>query len=405
MHNFDFKLKGPAGRIETGRIKATSREGALKELKDRKTGRVIHIKKASAVSGDLRVFDKAPNGMVLSLFCSQLGMMVRAGVSQSDSLSALIKTTDNRKLQEALVDVRNRVELGQPITEAMTRYPQIFDRSFLALLTTALKTNTVPEMLERLSMMYERNHTVAQEVKSALVQPMITVTIAIAVMFLVSIMVIPQFEGMLRSLNVELPVYTRMLLAVTQAMRNPLILLTIAAGLFGLSYSFGQAYRNPKGRKKIDELILRIPKIGTLVRLGALSRVNRTLSTLLSHGVGKVEALDIAARASGNTVIEDILLEGKKAVASGQHLYQVLERYPKIFPATISGMVNTGEEQGELARMLDRVSDFYERQVESDAKNLNKFIEPSIYVLIGVMVMGLIMATLMPIMSVVSNLN
>lgn len=331
-------------------------------------------------------------------------MEFRAGVSQTDSLHALIRTTDNAKLKDALIDVREKVERGQTITHAMGQHPSIFDRSFLALLTAALKTNTVPETLERLSMMYERNHKVAQEVKGALVQPGITVLVAIGVVFLVTIVVIPQFEEMLEGLQVELPVYTKALLAAANVMRSPW-LLVVAAGVAALVVAGRRAYRTPEGRNRVDALILKIPKVGTLIRIGALSRVNRTLATLLSNGVGKVEALDIAARASGNSVLETVLLEGRENVARGNYLYQVLERYPKLFPATITGMVNTGEQQGALARMLDRVSDFYERQVEQDARNLTKFIEPLMFVVIGVVVMGLMLAVMTPIMSVVDNLQ
>lgn len=404
MQNFDFKLRTPAGRVEQGRLRAQSQDAALQELQARGSGRVVELKRASVLGQELKLFNPAPGPMILSLFCSQLGMMFRAGVSQTDSLRALIRTTDNARLRDTLTDVREKVERGQAITHAMSQHPDIFDRSFLALLTAALKTNTVPATLERLSTMYERNHKVAQEVRSALVQPTITVVIALGVMFIVTIAVIPQFQQMLTSMNVTLPAATRVLLGTAAFMRSPWMLLVFAA----LAVAFvlaRQSYRTPEGRAKVDAFILKLPKVGTLVRLGALSRVNRTLSTLLANGVGKVEALDIAARASGNSVLEAVLLEGKENVARGNHLYQVLERHPKLFPATITGMVNTGEQQGELARMLDRVSDFYERQVETDARNITKFVEPLMFVVIGVMVMGLMLAVLSPIMSVVNNLS
>lgn len=404
MHTYKYTLKLPGGKAEVGTLKAADKQQALRELKNRGAGQVVQLEASRALNQEIKLFSRPPNAMEMSLFCSNLGMMFDAKVRETEAIEASSRTTENQKLQEALGDVKERVERGQKLTHALNQHPEIFDRSFIALLTAAVATNTVPETLERLSTLFERNHKVGQEVKGALVQPMITILVALVVVFLVTIMVIPQFKQMLTGMNVPLPIYTVALLRTSEFMRSPWVLAPFAAIIGGVVL-LRRMYGTPNGRRTLDAVVLRIPKLGTLIRLGALARVNRTLATLLTNGVGKVEALEIAARASGNSVLEEILLEGREHVAKGSHLYQILERYPKLFPATITGMVRTGEEQGELARMLDRVADFYERQVEQDAKNLTKFVEPLMFVLIGGMVMGLLMALMTPIMSVVDALS
>jgi len=403
MPTFSYTTQNDAGAVTTGTLSALNHAAALQDLK-RRGLRIIDLKTASPLTGNIQLRNPGPNGMDMSLFCSQFALMARAGVSQTETLQALTRTTSNRKLQAALEDVRQKVDGGILITRAMAEYPLIFDRSFVALMTAAIRTDTVAPTMDRLSTMYERNVKVQQEVKSALVQPAITIILAFLVIILLSIVVIPQFKSMLEGMNVPLPIYTRLLIATSEFMRSWLVIFPLAI-IIGSGIAFQKFNQTEKGKVRVDELLLKIPKVGSLILLGSLSRINRTLSTLLSNGIAKNDSIDIAAKASGNAVLERILQEGRAHIEQGGLLYQVLERYPKQFPATITGMVSTGERQGELAPMLDRVADFYERQVENDAKNLTKTIEPLMYVVIGVMVGGIVLAIMAPLSSMIAALS
>lgn len=403
MPKFKYEAFTPGGGVDKGIIEAKNRETALDELR-RRNLRAKNVSQLSNLTQDIKLSNPWPNGMDMSLFCSQFALMADARVSQSDTLEALIRTTSNERLKDALIDIGNRVSRGQSLTQAMGMHPRIFDRSFLALLTTALQTNSVPSTFRRLSEMYEKNVKVEQQVKGALVQPTITLSIALIVVIILALFVIPQMKSMLEGLNVPLPSVTRLLIQFTDIIRSPLGLIPLALIVGGI-VSLRSYVSTKNGKEKFDQFILKIPKIGDLVRLGSLARVNRTLATLLSNGISKDEALSIASQASGNVVIEDVLIEARHSVEKGQLIYPVLERYPKLFPATITGMINTGEKQGELAAMLDRVSDFYERQVEIDAENLTKYIEPAMFIFLGVIVGGLVMAVMLPLASVIQNLS
>lgn len=400
---FKYEALLPGGGVDRGTLEATSRAEALAELR-RRNLRVKTLTPMGGLSQDIQLSKPWPNGMDMSLLCSQFALMSDAKVSDMDTLSALIRSTSNERLKDALRDIADRVGRGQSMPNAMSVHSRIFDRSFLALLSAAIRTNSVPQTFRRLSEMYEKNVKVEQQVRGALVQPAITLAIAFIVIVILSLFVIPQMKSMLEGLNVPLPLMTRLLIQTTDLLRSPLglvVLGLLVAGVMALRSYIGTR----QGKEQFDRFILTVPKIGDLVRLGAISRVNRTLATLLGNKVGKNEALSIAAQASGNVVIEEVLIEARKSVETGNLIYPVLERYPKLFPPTITGMISTGETQGELASMLDRVSDFYEQQVERDAQNLTKFIEPLMFVFLGVVVGGLVMAVMLPLASMIQNLS
>lgn len=403
MPKFKYSALTPNGSTDTGILNMPNQEDALNELK-RRNLRIKTLTPITGFSQDIKLRDPWPSGMDMSLFCSQFALMADANVAQGDTLDALIRTSANQKLKEALRDINDRVMRGQPLVQAMGRHPQIFDRSFLALLTAAISTNTVPKTFRRLSETYEKNVRVSQQVRGALVQPAITVSIAFIVIIILTIQVIPQMKSMLLGMNVPLPPLTKIIIGFADLMRSPLLLVFLAV-MVCIILALRSYVATRKGKEQFDRLVLRIPKVGDLIRLGALSRVNRTLATLLSNGISKNNALSIAAQASGNVVLEDILNEARKNVEKGDMIYPVLERHPKLFPPTITGMVATGEKQGELAAMLDRVSDFYERQVEIDAQNLTKFIEPAMFVIIGIMVGGIVLAVMMPLSAMIQNLS
>ena len=403
--SFRFIAKNRSGNTESGRLQADSREQALAELKQRDL-RVTQLERAPLLGQELKLGSRRPSGMDMALFCTQFALMHSAGLGQAEILQSLIRPQQgmNEKLRAALTDVHAGVLEGRPLDLALAQHPEIFDGSFIALVTAGLGTQTLTQTLERLSVMYEKNVQVEQQVKESLVQPAITMGVTIAVVIVLILFVIPQFKSMLQGMNIDLPVFTQLLISITDFFRSPWGLVPLAA-LFGGVYGFARYRKTEAGKMKTDTWLLRTPKVGNLVKLGVLSRICRTLATLLSNGIGKTESIDIAARAGGNHVLETILLEGKRNVELGGHLFQVLEQYPKTFPPTISGMIGTGERHGELALMLDRVADFYESRVDYEARALVRTIEPIMFIFIAIVVGGIMLAVMLPLSSMVQNLS
>ncbi|WP_041223075.1 type II secretion system F family protein [Deinococcus proteolyticus] len=400
---FTYEAISQDNSVIKGNLQSKSREEALQELNGRGY-RVLELQQGLALNTNINLLEKGPNKMDMAMLCTQWALMDGAGISQRKLLEKLQKTTSNPQLKEALDNLRKEVELGTEVTKAMHKYPNIFSEAFIAQLETAIRTNTVEKTMKGLSVMYERNLRVEQEVRSALVQPGITVVIAIAIVILLMIMVIPQFTDIFSSMKIELPIYTRILIKATELLMSPwalvLLALIAAAPLYLTHWQ-----KAPENRAKLDDFILRLPVVGNIMLLSALSRISRTLATMLENGMSNTQAIELSARAAGNAVLADIMLEGKRHIEHGGKLFEVLERYPSEFPATITGMVETGEESAQLAPMIDRIADFYESQVESEARNLAQRINPILTVGLALVVGVIMMAVMAPMSAMIGELS
>lgn len=392
---FTYQAINNTGEV-TGRIEADSPSDALDQL-NRRGYRVLELSRVSQLGQNVTFVERGPSKMDMAMFCTQWALMDSGGLSQQKLLEKLYKTTENKKLREALKDVLQEVKVGQRVTDAMSKYPSIFDEAFLAQLETAIRTNNVETTMKRLSLMYEQNMRIEQEVRSALVQPGITVIVAIVIVIVLMMTVIPQFIGIFESMDLELPIYTKILIWITQLLMSPWALVLLGGLIGGVLYLL-QWRKTPENQAKLDEFLLRLPVVGKLLLLSSLSRISRTLSTTLANNMSNVQSIELSARAAGNAVLAGIMMEGKRHIERGGKLFEVLEKYPDEFPPTITGMVETGEESSQLAPIIDRVADFYESQVEFEARNLAQRINPILTIGLALMV-GLIMLAIMTPMS------
>jgi type IV pilus assembly protein PilC len=330
----------------------------------------------------------------LQVFSRQFATMIEAGISVVQALVILEQQTDDPALALVIDDVREQVEGGTILSEAMARHPNTFNRLYVAMVEAGEAAGVLDVVLDRVALQIEKEQQIKRRVRGAMIYPTVVLTFAFLVLSGLLMFLVPVFVKIFDTLGGELPVLTQWVLHVSNAMRSywyiifPLIGLT----LFG----FFRWKKTTSGRQVWDRFKLRIPmSIGTVVRKVAMARWSRTLSTLIASGVDIMKALDITAQTSGNWVVETATMDVRIRVQEGASIAQPLIESP-IFPPMVSQMVKIGEETGELEKMLEKVADFYEDEVDAAIQALTSIIEPIMMIGVGLMVGIIVIAMYLP---------
>jgi type IV pilus assembly protein PilC len=401
MPQYEFRGTSRTGEQVNGTRIAPSRE-ALDALLRREQitpsrivekGREIAIPKPKVVG---KVGTKE-----LAIFTRQFSVMIDAGLPLVQCLEILASQQENKAFAKVLAGVRSSVESGSTLANALRQYPKVFDDLYTNMVEAGETGGILDTILQRLSGYIEKAVKLRRAVVSALIYPVAVVAIAGGVIFLLLWKVVPIFATLFAGLGAELPLPTRIVIALSGAIGTfavPLILLAGAGG-YGLKYYYG----TPTGRMQIDTLILKIPIIGNLMRKIAVARFTRTLGTLITSGVPMLEALDITARTSGNAVVEKAILEVRKAVEGGRTIVDPL-RETGVFPNMVVQMIGVGEQTGALDAMLQKVADFYEDEVDAAVGDLLTAMEPLMILFLGIVVGGVVISMYLPLFSLVGKL-
>ncbi len=352
---------------------------------------------------ELSFLERGPGLKDLAIFSRQLATMLAAGLPIVQSLAILEKQTENKKFQKIIREVRTDVEGGMAFSDALAKHP-VFGRLYVNLVRAGEASGTLDAILDRLATFLEKDLELRGKIKSAMTYPVIVLVFAVLITYFLLTGIVPQFAQILTDLGSELPLLTRFLIAVSNFLRSSTLYLV--AGLIALYFAYRYLYtRTEQGRRWIDRVKLRLPIFGVLNKKSALARFSRTLGLLVSSGVNIVEAVDITKGTAGNAVIEEILEETKNTIQVGEPLHSTLLRYPEIFPPMVASMIAIGEETGALDAMLQKVADFYEREVEETVESLTAAIEPVMIVFLGVVV-GLIVAGMfLPLFQIINTLS
>src|SRR5581483_5133927 len=349
-----------------------------------------------AASGDDSVASsfKKVKPKSLQVFARQLAMMIEAGVSVVAALVTLEGQTDDKYLKQVVAEVRSDVESGMILSRALARHPRVFSRLFVSMVAAGESSGTLDTVLDRVATQIEKETALKRRVKGAMVYPAVVLTFATLVLIFMLLFIVPVFQNVFSSLGGQLPTPTKIVIGASHIMRNFWFIIFPALG-FGI-WSFRRWLRSEPGRQVWDRFRLRIPmKIGDVVQKVALARLSRTLATLVSAGVDILSALDIAAGTAGNWVIEQSLRRTAERVHEGVPISGPLSEDP-IFPPMVSQMVRIGEETGELDKMLGKVADFYEDEVDASIQSLTSIIEPILMIGVGVMVGTIVISMYLP---------
>lgn len=334
----------------------------------------------------------------LVLMTRNLGAMLKAGLPLSRALSVIERQTKNPKLKLVIRDVRERVGKGEPVHEALSSHPRVFDDLYIAMVRAGGESGGMSEALQLLSLQMERASNLKKKIRGAMTYPTIVLTIMVIIGIIMMVYVMPSITETFKKMNVDLPATTEALIAVSDFMAANTIISLV--GLFGFVFGFLYSLRTRIGKKVFHYVWLHLPVIGVMVKEVNSARTARTLSSLLSAGVDVMLALNITKEVVQNVYYKPVLDEARAAVESGQPMSGVFMKNEKLYPVFVGEMLQVGEETGQVSDMLKQLADFYETEVERKTKDLSTIIEPMLMVVIGGTVGFFALAMIAPIYSI-----
>ena len=379
------------GKKVKGKATATSEAAVRADL--RRQGVVpSRIKKQSAGlfkgGGKIEVAD-------IAIFSRQLATMLAAGIPLVQSFEIVGSGHENAAMQKLIMAIKADVEGGSAFAEALAKHPLHFDDLFVNLVEAGEQAGALETLLDKIATYKEKTEAIKKKVKKALTYPAAVLVVALVVTVILLIFVIPAFEDLFQGFGADLPSFTRMVIDLSQFVREKGWFLAMVIG--GAVYAFLYFKKRSRPmRHFLDRAALKAPIIGPILQKSAIARYARTLSTMFAAGVPLVEALESVAGATGNIVYEIGVLQMKDEVATGQRLQQAMEN-TNLFPNMVIQMIAVGEESGSLDAMSSKVADFYEDDVDNAVDNLSSLLEPMIMSILGVLVGGLVVAMYLPI--------
>jgi type IV pilus assembly protein PilC len=403
MPTFAYSGRTRGGQNVSGERVADSADAAVAALR-RDQILVTRIDQAKAKAEAKPKVGKAKGVPTknLAIFTRQFSVMIDAGLPLVQCLDILGKQEPHKHFSAAILKVREDVEAGAALADAMKKHPKTFDTLYSNMIAAGEAGGILDTILKRLAVYIEKNVKLKGDVKSAMIYPIAVIVIAALVVGAILWKVIPTFANLFAGLGAELPLPTRIVISLSNGVVawGWLIVLAICA----LGWALKRYYATDNGRRTIDALLLKTPVLGNILRKVAVARFCRTLSTLLSSGVPILDGLDITARTSGNAIVEDAIQKTRTGIERGESVSAPL-RETNVFPSMVVQMINVGETTGALDAMLSKIADFYEEEVDSAVAGMLTLLEPVMIAFLGVVVGGIVIAMYLPIFDLISKLS
>jgi type IV pilus assembly protein PilC len=403
MPTFAYSGRTRGGQTVTGERIADSADAVVAALR-RDQILVTRIDQAAAKAETKSKPAKARGvpAKNLAIFTRQFSVMIDAGLPLVQCLDILGKQEPHKHFSVAILKVREDVEAGAALADAMKKHPKTFDALYSNMIAAGEAGGILDTILKRLAVYIEKNVKLKGDVKSAMIYPIAVIVIAALVVGAILWKVIPTFATLFAGLGAELPLPTRIVIAMSNGVVawGWLIVLVI----FGLGWVVARYYATPAGRYQIDAGLLKTPVLGNILRKVAVARFCRTLSTLLSSGVPILDGLDITAKTSGNAIIEAAIQKTRTGIERGETVSGPLKD-TNVFPSMVVQMINVGETTGALDAMLSKIADFYEDEVDSAVAGMLTLLEPVMIAFLGVVVGGIVIAMYLPIFDLISKLS
>ncbi|MAE77701.1 MAG: hypothetical protein CMJ85_12635 [Planctomycetes bacterium] len=410
---FRYLAKNPQGKTVTGSITAGSQGQVVQELrkknltpvsiqtdkgKARKRGKLSAKDKAAyRESRKTRGWEKAKPKAKLGeivLFTRQLSTMLSAGIPMLEALEILADQAETPGFKRALKGIVEDVRSGGDLSAACAKYPKCFSNIYVSMLRAGEISGQIDTILERLAEYVESAQHLKQEIKSAMTYPVVSLFLVLGIASFLMIGIVPQFEPVFESLEVELPALTKIVMDIAFFCKNNWYL--IGAGIAAIIFAIACFKKTPKGTYVCDALLLKTPVFGSLFKKVALARFSRTFATLVKSGVPILAAMEIVSDTAGNRVIGEVIDEARDSVQQGDSLSDPLAASP-VFPPMVTKMISIGERSGSLEILLEKIASFYDEQVAADVKGLTALIEPLMIAVMGFVVGGIVLAVFLPI--------
>src|SRR5690242_20274640 len=401
MPVYTYQVKNRTGSKVTGEQTASSKT----ELQSLLRRQQITVTKMSEKGKEFSLpsFGSGVKPEELAVFTRQFSAMIDAGLPLVQCLEILAGQQENKTFQKVLTGTRGSVEGGATLAASMKQFPKVFDPLYVNMVEAGETGGILDTILQRLSQYIEKNVKLQRAVKSALVYPVGVLTVAAGVITLLLWKVVPIFATLFAGLGVDLPLPTKIVIALSNFIGSVfgfLILVAVVGVIVGLKVWYG----TPQGRFILDTVILKLPVLGILMRKIAVARFTRTLGTLISSGVPILEGLDITAKTAGNAVVEKALQKVRKSLEEGKSLTEPLKE-SDVFPGMVTQMIAVGEQTGAMDAMLQKIADFYEEEVDAAVKDLLTALEPIMIVFLGVVVGGVVISMYLPLFSLIGKLS
>ena len=400
MPNYSWKGRTRGGKVQEGVLVAENKEAAIANLRKQNI-----IVTAVTEKGKEFALPKLGGGISrkeIAVFTRQFSVMIDAGLPLVQCLEILGSQQENRTFQKVLFQVRQDVEQGSTLADALRKHPKAFDDLYTNMVAAGEAGGILDTILQRLSIYIEKIVKLRAAVRSALVYPTAVIVIAIGVVWIILWKVIPTFATLFEGLGAALPLPTRITIAASRFLSAWwwIILLAIGVTVFALN----RYHKTYKGRRVLDGVLLKLPVLGMVLKKIAVARFCRTLGTLVSSGVPILDGLEITARTSGNAIIEDAIMATRKSVEEGKTIAEPLKG-TEVFPPMVVQMVAVGEQTGALETMLSKIADFYEDEVDEATANLLALLEPVMIVFLGVVIGGIVISMYLPMFSLISKIG
>jgi type IV pilus assembly protein PilC len=392
------KARSRNGRLVESRLKAVSEAEALSRVRQQGMTPIAVELANSGLNREIRIGKGRVKLKDLAIFSRQFSTMLAAGLPILRCLSILSEQTASSRLRELLLEVRDDVERGSSLSDALTGH-QEFPPVMVSMVRAGEVGGFLDSTMQDIADALEAEVQLKSRIKAALTYPVAVGIIALLIVTGMLIFVVPVFQGLFDSLGGQLPLPTQMLVNASNAIKNPLISVPIVVAILLLVVWYRRSRNSPRVRRVVDPLRFRIPIFGRLFQKVALARFSRNFATLVHAGVPILTALDIVGDTAGNIVISDAVADVKESVRAGTGISRPLAEHP-IFPAMVVQMISVGEDTGALDTMLGKIADFYDQEVTATTEQLMALIEPVMIVVLGGLVGGMIIALYLPIFSI-----
>lgn len=400
MPKFSYNAKDENARLLTGTIEAKERSLVIRELK-KKNLTVISVLEEEKKT-EFRYAREKVKPMDLVIFSRQLATLIDSGISLVVGLNILQQQVENPYLKKVFFSLKSDIEAGNSLSSSFAKYPSAFPEIFVNMIKAGETSGSLNEILERVAEYLERTENLRRKLKTALTYPVLVIGIAIIIVAFLMLKVVPNFKNIFTSLGGSLPVPTLILIKISDYSLRffPLLILAIII----LYMLFMRYIHTQQGRLRFDQFKLMLPLLGKVIRNVSISKFVRTLATLVRSGVSILEAFEISGKVSGNKVIEQATDQIRLNMQAGESISEPMAETGK-FPVFVVKMIAVGEQTGELEKMLTKVSDYYENQINETLTSLTSMLEPLIIVFLGVVIGFVVLAMFLPIFKLTQTMG
>ena len=404
MATYKYTARDQNGKTLTGTISADNEPMIIAELRKRDLIIVsINEEKSSGlVPSSKKKSGRKVKSEDIVVFTRQFATMIDAGIPILQALEALTEQTENPSFKACINAIRGDIQLGNSLSAGFSKQEKIFDSLYVNMIRIGEMGGVLTPVLERIALYLEKSEKLKQKMQSAMIYPAVVVGMSLMITVLLIVKVVPTFAQIYDSLGQKLPVMTQVLINVSNVMQKQFVLLTVC--IIAVAVGLIQYRKTPKGHLYLDAISLRLPIFGNLICKVAVSRFCRTFATLMQSGVPILESLEIVGKTCGNRVIELLVDEVKVNVREGKSVAEPLSK-SRVFPPMVTRMIAIGEKSGQMEKMLGKVAEFYDDQVDAVVDGLTKLIEPLVIGFLGIVVGFIVVALFMPILNLTSALK